>query len=56
MTYINCPFCNEQDFDLVGLKTHLTKGYCETYENTLSFEEELERRKEERKKLEDNHE
>jgi hypothetical protein len=29
---IECPFCNEQDFDAVGLKLHLTAGHCDAYE------------------------
>lgn len=29
--YIKCPFCDEDDFDLYGLKLHLTKGYCDYY-------------------------
>ena len=31
--YVTCPFCGENDFDLPGLKAHLT-WYCEAYENT----------------------
>ena len=31
---INCPFCHEPDFDLVGLKHHFEKGYCDIYNNT----------------------
>ena len=34
---ISCPFCNERDFDLVGLKSHLMHGDCELFnglENT----------------------
>lgn len=41
MTYIKCPFCNEDDFDLVGLKHHLISGHCEVYEVTISNEEEM---------------
>lgn len=26
-----CPFCNEADFDSVGLKMHLECGWCESY-------------------------
>lgn len=29
---ISCPFCGEADFDLIGLKIHLTRGHCEAYE------------------------
>jgi len=32
--YVSCPFCGEDDFDLIGLKYHLISGYCETYEST----------------------
>ena len=27
---MNCPFCNQDDFDKVGLKYHL-ENYCEAY-------------------------
>lgn len=30
--YIICPFCKEGDFDLVGLKMHIERGWCEEYE------------------------
>ncbi len=30
---IICPFCGEEDFDLIGLKYHL-RFYCEEYFNT----------------------
>lgn len=29
--YIKCPFCGEDDFDLAGLKIHLTNSWCEVY-------------------------
>lgn len=29
---IVCPFCGEKDFDLVGLKYHFERGYCDVYE------------------------
>ena len=29
--YINCPFCGERGFDLVGLKSHLLNGDCEEF-------------------------
>jgi len=32
-----CPFCGETDFDLVGLKSHLDHGYCETYNETINL-------------------
>ncbi len=30
---VSCPFCGEEDFDLIGLKYHLT-NYCEVYKET----------------------
>lgn len=29
-----CPFCGEPDMDLVGLKMHLTRGWCEAFNAT----------------------
>lgn len=29
---IECPFCHEKDFDLVGLRLHLVQGHCDIYE------------------------
>jgi len=29
-----CPFCGEQEYDLVGLKFHLECGECEKYNET----------------------
>lgn len=29
---IQCPFCKENDFDLIGLKGHLLYGDCEVFE------------------------
>lgn len=31
-----CPFCGEDDFDLIGLKKHIT-CYCEKYAETKSI-------------------
>ena len=31
--YIKCPFCGEDDFDLIGLKNHLL-CHCEEFEQT----------------------
>lgn len=30
-TAIECPFCNENEFDLPGLKMHLEYGWCDKY-------------------------
>ena len=29
-----CPFCGECDFDLVGLKMHLLRGWCDKFNET----------------------
>ncbi len=34
---IKCPFCGEDDFDLIGLKYHLI-NYCDEYKNTPPIE------------------
>lgn len=54
---VSCPFCGENNFDLVGLKYHL-ENYCEQYHNIISIEEgkqniekELNERLESAKKL-----
>ncbi len=31
---ICCPFCEEGDFDKVGLKKHIINGWCEIFNNT----------------------
>ena len=28
---IECPFCHEKEFDLIGLKIHISKDYCQIY-------------------------
>ena len=39
---IECPFCAEKDFDLVGLKGHLLNGDCEEFNHTETpFEERM---------------
>lgn len=37
---VTCPFCGESDFDLVGLKSHFMKGYCDQYNETITVEQE----------------
>ena len=32
--YFICPFCKEEDYDLIGLKCHFERGYCEEYNQT----------------------
>ena len=39
-----CPFCKEADFDAMGLKLHLTRGWCdvfETIEARTMFEQDM---------------
>ncbi len=40
-----CPFCQEGNFDLIGLKHHLENEYCEVYQKTITPEEESRIRK-----------
>lgn len=47
---IQCPFCKETDFDLIGLKHHYESGYCEEFNKTLTIEEEREQRRYEQDK------
>lgn len=37
---MTCPFCDEADFDPIGLKHHLVSGYCEMFNRVVSIEEE----------------
>ncbi len=32
-----CPFCKQEDFDLVGLKSHLDHGDCEKWNETIDL-------------------
>lgn len=34
MDEVICPFCNEKDFDLIGLKAHLLRGWCSNFNDT----------------------
>lgn len=36
---MKCPFCDEDDFDAIGLKAHLFR-WCEVFSNVMSPEEE----------------
>jgi hypothetical protein len=47
---IPCPFCGEQDFNLVGLKIHLERGWCSKYDELdarTTIEREVQRRQDE---------
>lgn len=32
---IKCPFCGETRFDLIGLKIHFLRGWCEKYNELI---------------------
>ena len=32
--YVQCPWCGEDDFDLIGLKIHLERDWCDAYKAT----------------------
>lgn len=32
--FVDCPFCDEADFDLPGLKSHLLYGDCLSWNQT----------------------
>ena len=36
---VSCPFCGEQDFDLIGLKYHLQQGHCTNYNEMSTMRE-----------------
>lgn len=36
---VTCPFCGEEDFDLIGLKLHLSLGHCDEYEEIDALKE-----------------
>lgn len=35
---ITCQFCGETDFDAIGLKTHIARGWCETFEAIEAYD------------------
>ena len=43
--YVQCPWCGEDDFDLVGLKLHILQGWCDAYDAT-TIEDQTEAEKE----------
>jgi hypothetical protein len=34
---VECPFCHDKGFDLIGLKAHLVNGYCGVFDSTKSL-------------------
>lgn len=34
MADLTCPFCNETEFDAIGLKQHLQRGWCDAFNET----------------------
>lgn len=37
---ISCPFCKSTNYDMVGLKQHFEKGYCDVYNTVYDLEQE----------------
>lgn len=33
--YVQCPFCGEEDFNLIGLRHHFERGHCEEYNKAV---------------------
>jgi len=33
---LQCPFCKERDFDEIGLKVHLLRGWCDQLDTLAS--------------------
>lgn len=44
MNDIICPFCNERDFDAIGLKNHLLSDHCDAFNKTITIEQEYQER------------
>lgn len=44
MDLIECPFCKDSGFDLIGLKAHFENGFCDEYEHIITPMEERRRR------------
>jgi hypothetical protein len=42
---MKCPFCNEDDFDDIGLKSHLLSGWCDVFEKLPSARQDIESHK-----------
>lgn len=40
---IECPFCHEDGFDLIGLKMHIISAWCGTF-NAIDIHRELKAR------------
>lgn len=34
---MSCPFCKQADFDAIGLKVHIARGWCDAYEAVVVF-------------------
>lgn len=41
-TDIRCPFCDDDDFDIIGLKNHI-EAYCEVYKGIDAIQEDRRR-------------
>jgi len=47
---IQCPFCKEKGFDLIGLKHHLFNN-CEVFDKTMSVWQERRKTKEKNEQI-----
>lgn len=43
-----CPFCKDDGFDLVGVRNHIIKGYCEVLNSIETIKQERARKELER--------
>ena len=40
---VECPFCLDTGFDLMGLRHHITHGHCDVYNNTKAIPDRVAR-------------
>jgi hypothetical protein len=38
---VECPFCKEGDFDLIGLKMHIERHWCDAYEELAGAKHQI---------------
>ena len=48
---ITCPFCQEADFDAIGLKHHLISGGCEAFVQVPAIEKRVRQIKEQQEEF-----
>ena len=42
---LQCPFCKERDFDDIGLKAHLLRGWCDQFNDVDTLASSLPERR-----------